>query len=143
MKISLIIVVILSVMNVATAAGQDSREGKRGEIFKKELNLSDVQLKKVQEIRNEKKDDLKKLKDDFKSNKKIFNEAMGNPQSSKQELIEKFEAFQKSRDEFYKKRFEMMLEMRALLTPLQISKFNELKSKSRDKWKKRNRYKED
>lgn len=123
---------------VAMAAGAKPKDHQKAEYLKKELNLTDDQLKKVQEIRKGKKEDMKAAREQFKATKKAFKEAMDNPNSTKEELTAKFEAFQKLRDEFQRKRFAMMLEMRSILNPEQMAKFREMKKKHKGKHKKGN-----
>lgn len=124
-------------MSQAFAMGGKGDGQKRGERFKKELNLSDEQVEKFRELKKN-RGEMKELKSQFKENKKAFREAMKNPSSSQEELRAKFDAFMKSRDEFQRKRFSRMLEKRAILTPDQIVKFNEMKRK----WKKKGKSRE-
>lgn len=122
---------------VVMAAGAKSKEHQMAEHLKKELNLSDEQLEKIKEIRKGKKDDMGSSREKFWETKKAFKAAMNDPKSSREDLTAKFEAFQKQRDEFQRRRFAMMLEMREILSPEQMSKFCEMKKKHRGKHKKK------
>ncbi len=115
----------------AFAMGGKGDGQKRGEHFKKELNLSDEQVEKFRELKKN-RGEMKELKSKFKESKKAFREAMKKPASTPAELQSKFDAFMKLRDEFQRKRFAHMLEKRAILTPEQIVKFNEMKGKWRE-----------
>lgn len=128
MKTAILFMILM--MSQAFAMGGKGDGQKRGEHFKKELNLSDEQVEKFRELRS-KRGDMKELKAKFKETKKAFKEAMKNPASSQDELKTKFDAFMKLRDEFQRKRFSHMLEKRAILTQDQIVKFNEM----RKNWK--------
>lgn len=119
-------------MSQAFAMGGKGDGQKRGEHFKKELNLSEEQVEKFRELRKN-RGEMKELKANFKESKKAFREAMKNPSSTQDELKTKFEAFMKLRDEFQRKKFAHMLEKRAILTPEQIVKFNEMRSKWKGK----------
>jgi Spy/CpxP family protein refolding chaperone len=105
------------------AMGSKSKDQQRGEQFKKELNLTDEQVAKFKELKKN-KSEVRDLKAKFKESKKAFRDAVGNANASNDEIRAKFEAFMKLRDEFQRKRFEHMLQKRAILTPEQITKFN-------------------
>lgn len=102
-------------------------EGKHAEKLQKELNLTDDQLAKVKEIRKKFHDDMKGSRDTFKSSKEAFHTALGNPSATKEELTAKHAAFQKLRQEHENRKFNMMLEMRSVLKPDQVKKFQEMK----------------
>lgn len=140
MKLFSLVLTLLLTSNLSLAAGDKGKHQKRAEFLKKELNLSEKQLDKVQEIRKEKKTELKVSRKNFKEAKTSFKEAMKNPKATPEELKAKFDAFQKARDEFQRKRFTLMLEMRSILGPEQLEKFNQLKGKhmGKRKWKKQN-----
>lgn len=110
------------------AMGGKNKDQVRKEQFKKELNLSDEQVQKFQALK-EKKGELRAMKTKFKETKKAFKAAMADPNLSPDELKVKFEDFMKQRDEFQRRRFAHHLEMRAILNPDQIVKFNEMKAK--------------
>ncbi len=135
MKITMI--VFLITLTSATFAGDVERKFVKGEFLKKELNLTDEQLEKVTEIRKARKEGLSGNWKVFKKTKAEFREAMKSPKISNEKLKAKFEEFQKTRDEFQRKRFEMILKMREILTPDQLEKFLELKKQKRGKWKKK------
>lgn len=135
MKVLSMILSLLIVTSVATA-GDVEKKFVKGEFLKKELNLTDEQLEKVREIRKGGKDEMKADWKNFRALKKDFREGMKNPKISNQELQTKFESFQKARDTFQRKRFEMILKMREILSPDQLEKFLELKKKHKGKWKK-------
>jgi Spy/CpxP family protein refolding chaperone len=129
MKTALLLMILM--VTQAFAMGGKGDGQKRGEQFKKELNLTDQQVEKFRELKKN-RGEMKELKARFKESKKAFKEAMKNPASSQGDLQAKFEVFMKLREEFQRKKFARMLEKRAILTPEQIVKFNELKGK----WKK-------
>ena len=116
------------------AMGGKNKDQTRKEQFKKELNLTDEQVAKFHALK-EKKGEVRQMKAKFKESKKAFKTAMADPKLSEDELKVKFEDFMKQRDEFQRKRFAHMLEMRAILNPEQIVKFNEMKSKWKGKRK--------
>ena len=134
-----IITLVLSMMLMSSGAfssEQKEKKHERGEFLKKELGLTDEQLAKVKEIRKSSRSEMKDNKAQFKALKKEFKEAMKNPNSSTDELTAKFEAFQKARDDFQRKRFATMLKMREILNPDQLAKFHEMKQKHKGKWRK-------
>lgn len=132
------ITLVLSMMLMSSGAFSAEKEKKheRGEFLKKELGLTEEQLEKVKEIRKTSRSEMKENKTQFKALKQEFKQAMKNPNSSTDELTAKFEAFQKARDDFQRKRFITMLKMREILNPDQLAKFHEMKQKHKGKWRK-------
>lgn len=133
MKIITMLICLMLSANIVLAADKGD-DHKKGEWFKKELNLNDDQLKKVQEIRKENKDELHASRKQFNELRKAFKEAMKDSKASAEDLSAKYEAFSNARDKFQRKRFEMMLKMREVLTPEQMEKFVEIKKKMKGKF---------
>lgn len=123
--ISLLLVLQL-IPTMSYAMGGKGDHQKRAEHLQKELNLTNEQLEKVTAIRK-KHHEERKDKDTFREAKKSFRQAMKDPKSSKADLTTKFEAFQKIRDTHQRKKFSMMMEMREILNPEQIEKFQAMK----------------
>jgi Spy/CpxP family protein refolding chaperone len=123
-----IVLVLALMISQAFAMGGKGESQKRGEEFRKELNLTDEQVSKFHELKKN-NGDMKALKASFKESKKAFKDAMKNPSTSQEDLKAKFEAFMKLRDEVQRKKFSHMLEKRAILKPEQIEKFNQLRKK--------------
>lgn len=136
MKMITLVLSMMLMSGGAFAKEKKEKKHERGEFLKKELGLSDEQLAKVKEIRQASRPEIKENKTQFRQLKTEFKEAMKNPASSAEELTAKFEAFQKARDEFQRKRFAMMLKMREIMTPEQLTKFHEMKQKHKGKWRK-------
>lgn len=130
---------LLMTTQFALAAGAKSKDHQRGERFLKELNLSSEQMEKVKKIRMSNKDELKSRRTKYKESRKAFESAMKDPKENTKSLQEKFDSFQKDRDAFQRARFNMMLEMRSVLEPDQIEKFQKIKSKKWSKKKKNRR----
>lgn len=143
MKLYTLILSLILVTGMAHASRNENKDHKRGEFLKKELGLSDEQLSKVRDIRQKSKSSVKEARKNFHSQKKAFHEAMENPEASREELLKKFDSFQKARDEFQRNRFTVMLEMRSILDPDQRQKFNELKKNRKGKWKHKRKSKDD
>lgn len=129
-----LLLAFLLVTSTAFAMGGKSKDQKHGEEFKKELNLSPEQVEKFHALKA-KKGELRELKVKFRESKKAFKAAMNDPKASNDELRAKFADFVKLRDEFQQKRFDHMLEKRAILNPDQIEKFNSLRKKWHGKHK--------
>ncbi len=124
-------------ISFSSFADKESKDEKRkGEFFKKELSLSDEQLTKMKELLKTPKEEMKVCKKEFFQLKKSFQEAMKDPNTSKEDLTAKFEAFNKSRDEYHRKKFALMLKMREVLTPAQMEKFHAVKEKFYKKFRK-------
>jgi Spy/CpxP family protein refolding chaperone len=135
MKLTTLLLTLCLSSSAAFAFGGKGDHHQRAEKFRQQLNLSDEQSAKVQEIRSAHKPGVREARQKFKASKEDFKSAMKRPESTQEELKAKFDAFQASRDEFQRKRFAMMLEMRAVLNPEQREKFAEMKKE----WKKKRR----
>lgn len=131
-----IIMMLLSFLLVSgnVLADDKKEERKKGEWLKKELNLSDEQLEQVKEIKSANKSGSD---EDYQKLKKAFKDGMKDPKATKEDLTSRFEAFQKARDERQRKRFNMMLKMREILTPEQLEKFHKIKKKHKGKFRKK------
>ncbi|HXH29372.1 MAG TPA: Spy/CpxP family protein refolding chaperone [Bacteriovoracaceae bacterium] len=131
---SIFLITVLMITS-SFASGSKGKSHNKMEVLQKELNLSPEQVTKLTEIRKLSKDDLKALKEKFKVSRKAVKESMKNPTQTKDELNATFEEFLNTREEFQKKRFSMMLEMRSVLNPEQIGKFATWKDANRGKRK--------
>lgn len=133
---ALMLVICLLMTTSLFAEASEGKWKKRREEFEKALNLSPEQIEKLKANKKENREELKTLKTQFKESKNAFKEAMQNPQVSQDELKSKFEAYVSSRDKFQRKRFELMLQKRSILTPEQIAKFKEMKKDFKGKKRK-------
>lgn len=135
MKNLIVYLVIALLITPSAFARKRGRHGDDGEgrhkIFK-ELDLSADQKVKLKEIRSSKKEKMRSLKDEKRASKKAFKEALQSG-SSDSELRKLHKKMLSSHQNFKTQRFEAMLETRAILNDEQKKKFNELKSKMRDK----------
>lgn len=129
MKGIILMMALILASNSTFAMGGKGDRQKKIEKFKTELNLTDEQMEKVSEIRKNRGGDHKENKKKLKAEKAAFREAMKNPNATNDELITKFESFQKLRNEHQQKKFAMMLEMRSILNPEQRAKFAAMKKK--------------
>lgn len=118
------------------AIADDKDDVKKGEYLKKELDLSDEQLTKVKAIKKELKPEIRETKKTIASLRKDFTEAMKDPKVSSEELKKKFDQIQESKSLLHQKMFNFMLKMREILTPEQMGKFHDVKTKMKKKWKK-------
>lgn len=128
-----VLLVTLFMTNFTYAMAGKGKDQNRAEIFKKELNLNDEQLAKVQEIRKKHKGEMRAGKKELKESREAFKAAKNDPKTSNEDLTAKFEAFQKLRSEHQRRKFNMMLEMRSVLKPEQLEKFKELRKNHKKK----------
>lgn len=139
MKFLTIVFLTLSLQNMALADDKD--DVKKGEFLKKELDLSDDQLTKFKAIKKELRPEIKETRKTIASLRKEFSEAMKDPKISSDDLKKKFEKVQESKSQLQQKMFTFMLRMREVLTPEQMAKFDDVRSRMKKKWKKH--YKQD
>lgn len=120
-----------------TVYGRDHSKHEKGEYLKKELGLTDEQYVKVKAFKEASQKELRTMKESLNSLRKDFKEAMKNTASTTDELKQKFDKFQKARDEYQRARFNKMLNMRGVLTPEQLEKFSKAMEKNKGKWDKK------
>lgn len=92
----------------------------------KELNLTEAQKAQVQEIKKKTKDSMKEHRAKIKEAMADLSKSLKNPtkgDSYRQELKNKFNEVQNLRNEMMARRFDTALEIREILTPEQIQKF--------------------
>jgi protein CpxP len=129
-KLTLALTLLLASNMTFAMAGKGDHQ-KHAEQLQKELNLTDEQLAKVSEIRKDKWKDHKENKEKLKAEKEAFRAAMKDPKTSEEELTAKFENLQKLKNENQRKKFNMMLQMRSVLSPEQLEKFRALRKEHR------------
>ena len=130
---------LVSTVAFAGASKKKDKDEGRGEKFRKELGLSEDQLKKMKEIREKKKADHKESRSKLRDARKAFHEAMGNPKATKEELLAKFNELESMQTAAHRARFETMLEIRGILNQEQLAKFQAKKGHWREKMKERRR----
>lgn len=118
------------------ASARDKDDVKKGEFLKKELGLSDEQLSKVKAIKKELRPALRESKKKMLALKNEFKDAMQDSSVSSDTLTQKFETLQDAKEDFQRRRFQVMLRMREILSPEQLSKFHEVRKKYRARWHK-------
>jgi len=93
-----------------------------------ELNLSQEQKDKIQQIHEKSQGDFEKTRETLHAAKQSLDQAMeGN--LSDQEILKRFEVFQKFQQTMMRAGFEQALEVRKILDPEQRKKFSELRKK--------------
>lgn len=106
----------------------------KAEMIAKELGLSDVQKTQVREIRQRHMEQMKQTHEKLKAAHEDLRTAMKKPDkgtSYQKVLTDKFAVVQKYMAELGADRFRMAVEIRELLSPDQITKFDELHRKGR------------
>jgi len=98
----------------------------------KNLNLSEEQLKEINEIHASSVDQLKALRGEVKDMYKELREMMGDPKATMESLTSKHDALIAKKSELKKLRFQKKLKIRGVLTDDQIIKLSEIK---KEQWK--------
>lgn len=126
---------------------QQQVEDERRSYMVKELNLSNDQVDKIQAVKNKYRSELAKLeKEKWKLKKELW-EMSREPKKGaghQSELTAKHEQMQKARDAYDDKKFQMMLEARAVLNPEQIASLDDVMKRKwgYHKWKHKRRSKQ-
>ncbi len=137
MKPSIYLALFLTLLASESFAKGKKDKGEMAQKMKQELNLSDEQLEKIKEIRKSKRESQKEMRTQMKRLRDDLHASLGNPKSSKEEIMDKFNKLQSLKQELSKKKIETMLEIRAQLDEKQISKFHELRKGSKQRWNKK------
>lgn len=123
-----------------TVFAKDHSKREKGEYLKKELGLTDEQYAKVKAFKEANQKELGAIRENLNALRKDFKDAMKNTASTTEELKQKFDKFQKVRDEYQRARFNKMLNMRGILTPEQLEKFSKAMEKNKGKWDKKRKH---
>ena len=99
----------------------------------KDLNLSEEQLKEINEIHASSIDQFKALLSEVKDMYKGLKEMMGDPKATTEGLTSKHDALIAKKGELKKLKFQKKLKIRGVLTDDQIIKLSEIK---KEHWKK-------
>jgi Spy/CpxP family protein refolding chaperone len=92
-----------------------------------ELKLSDKQKTEIDEISTTYKQKVEEMRPGVDEKRKVFKEAMGNPASTNEEIIKAYDDMWDTKSRMKKTMLEMKLDIRAVLTPDQITKLNQIK----------------
>lgn len=134
------IIFITSLLASLNAFSMDGKGERRGRGMMKKLGLSEEQVVQFKEIRGRFKPQMKENRKKIKELKNEFQNLMKSTDKSdgfKDNLLSKFDELQKLKTQSQRKRIEMALALREILTPEQISKFQELRSQRKGKRGKR------
>lgn len=105
----------------------DDNEDKVNPEVVSQLNLEDTQIDQLKKLRKSKKLELRNHMQGLKEARREFQQALQR-NAGEQELKEKFQILQQARQALAQAKFEKMLEFRAVLTPEQRKKFQEMKA---------------
>jgi Spy/CpxP family protein refolding chaperone len=92
-----------------------------------QLKLTDQQKSKVDEIASSNKETLDNFHTQLKTSYKEFKESIRNPNSTRDEILSKYDQVEKTHQELGKVKIEMTLGMRDILSPEQRTKLGEIK----------------
>jgi Spy/CpxP family protein refolding chaperone len=111
-----------------------AKHPKRGEWLKKELNLTEQQQNQIKTIMMTHHKNIKELRSKSDQAKEDLGKSMSVDNKSpeyKAELTNKFETYRTLKTEFQRARFMKALEIREILNPEQLAKFNALEKRRR------------
>ena len=137
-KIFTIIVVALalsaaSVMSAYAIQSEGGSGSHKGFSFKKYLDLSDEQLAKMKELRNSFRNDTRDLKYNLAIKRLEMRKLFTDPKTDDATLLAKQKEISKLRQQLSKKRAQMKIEWRKILTPEQIAKLDKIHHKRHEK----------
>ena len=125
---------VLCIFSLTTAYAGEGIEKKWEERVKKELNLTDEQVKKISSIKDKYKSQLQDIAEERQKLRKELTAMTKEPDTSqdyREELIVKHKQLQAAQTRLEDKRFSMFLDTRSLLKPDQVSKMDKLFMKKR------------
>ncbi len=110
------------------AQGQQSEKGEKvNPQVVSQLNLEETQIDQLKKLRKLKKLEIRNYKKELQAARREFQQAL-QQNADEATLKNKFERLQQARQSLAEAKFEKMLEFRAVLTPEQRKRFQELKS---------------
>ena len=128
--ISVVLVVSIAVVMSAYALQPDERPGSHKEFgFKKYLGLSDEQLAKMKELRNNFRNDTRDLRYNLAIKRLEMRKLFTDPKTDDEALLAKQNEISKLRQQLSDKKAQMKLEWRKILTPEQIAKLDRMPNK--------------
>jgi Spy/CpxP family protein refolding chaperone len=92
-----------------------------------EVKLDDKQKTEIDEISSTYKGKLEEMRPGVDEKREAFMGAMGNPDSTREEIMKAFDEMWDTKYKMKKAMLEMKLDIRAVLTPDQIKKLNQIK----------------
>lgn len=92
-----------------------------------QLNLNDEQKSKIEEISSTYKGKLEEMRPGVDEKRKAFMGAMGNPDSTRGDIMKAYDEMWDTKYKMKKAMLEVKLDIRAVLTPDQITKLNQIK----------------
>jgi len=137
-RVSIFSFLLVFVLSAAVFANQRGHKGGKmhkwweNEEVVKDLNLSEEQLKGINEIYASSIDQFKALRGEVKDMYKELREMMGDPKATVESLTSKHDALIAKKGELKKLKFQKKLNIRGVLTDDQIIKLSEIK---KEHWK--------
>ena len=92
-----------------------------------QLELTGQQKSKIDEIASSNEETLTNLHTQLRASYKEFKESMRNPNSTKDEILSKYDQAEKTRKELSRLKIETTLDIREVLSPEQITKLFDIK----------------
>ncbi len=138
-RVSIFSFLLVFVLSAAVFAYQRGHKGSKmhkwweNEEVVKDINLSEGQLKEINEIHSSSTDQFKALRGEVKDMYKELREMMGDPKATVESLTSKHDALIAKKSELKKLRFQKKLKIRGVLTDDQIIKLSEIKKEHSQK----------
>lgn len=92
-----------------------------------ELKLNDKQKTEINEISSTYTKKLEEMRPGVDEKRKAFTERMANPASTREEIINAYDQMWDTKSRMKKTKLEMKLDIRAVLTPDQITKLSQIR----------------
>lgn len=118
--------ILMAFMTNAFANHHQKGEGKdHWQKMSKELNLTADQIKKVKELKQSHQESLSSKRDAMKKAQDEFKQAR-TASASKDDQLAKFDALSSAKTAFKREKLSLMLDLRQILTPEQLTKFESM-----------------
>ena len=92
-----------------------------------DLKLDDKQKTEIDEISSTYNQKLEEMRPGVDEKREAFREAMGNPGSTREEIMKAYDDMWNTKYKVKKTMIEMKLDIRAVLTPDQVTKLNQIR----------------
>ncbi|MEE8044318.1 MAG: hypothetical protein V3T32_04215 [Thermodesulfobacteriota bacterium] len=133
MILPLLLVMLVSLSANAKGWGKRDWQWWQNESIVTELNLSEDQVTKTNEISTKFDPILKEANENFIEKKTAFRDAQSNPDDSRGDVIKSFDSMWDSKYKMKRIKLDRELDMKEVLTPEQVTKLGEIRKEHKEK----------
>lgn len=133
-------ILALLLLTVSASAGYHGKKGWNwwdNEATVKEVGLTPEQVTEIKQVEAKYQPAIDEAVATYKEKKDAYWKAKSDPQASKADVIKAFDVMWDAKYKMKRAKLDMKLDTKAVLTPEQITKLQELKKQHMKRWKQR------